>query len=627
MKPAALLTPGGTAQALARRTGTSTSTSPYPQGVLDLMQESDLDECRAYLAWQLSEMAVELSAAERTAFLLLCARLLVAEGRGSTRLALTDEDRAILGRVPELASESPGNTPLVVDHGHLYTRRSHACEARVVAALAARLTKASPFSTGAIEQALRESAANASPAPSAQQAAAVVQALVRLVGIISGGPGTGKTTTALTLVRCLVRLGVPATRIALCAPTGKAASRMEDDFRRRLTAMESPDAADLALLHDCPQAQTLHRLLGVTSEPRSLFRASDEPLPFRAVIVDESSMVDLVLMDRLLGAVPATVPLVFLGDADQLPSVAAGAVFRDLGVYATGLRHGFRTGNAGAAGQRLSALALAVRAGDVAAVAALCTAYTEAKQLRHHGVEQVARDKRTEVLRQYYRRHFATDEVTALAGHVYNLRRDGIDGDARAILHAGFDGEDVARLDELAARFARCRILTVTREGPTGSVHANAFLHALHGDGPGFLPGEPVLMLRNDYQRELWNGDQGVAILVRRPGREPTIAVAFRSRTGWQAVEPDQVGRALGHGYALTAHKSQGSEFDEVLLLLPDFACPIFTRELLYTAVSRARQSVVLCGPLDMVNAAIATKESRDSGVAARLAALVTPLT
>jgi exodeoxyribonuclease V alpha subunit len=134
-------------------------------------------------------------------------------------------------------------------------------------------------------------------------------------------------------------------------------------------------------------------------------------------------------------------------------------------------------------------------------------------------------------------------------------------------------------------------------------------------------------MLRNDYQREIWNGDQGIAILLRRPGRPPAIAVAFRSRAGWQAVEPEPAGRVLGHGYALTAHKSQGSEFDQVLLLLPDFACPIFTRELLYTAVSRARRSVVLCGALEKVNLAITTKEMRESGVAARLGSLVTPLT
>jgi len=192
---------------------------------------------------------------------------------------------------------------------------------------------------------------------------------------------------------------------------------------------------------------------------------------------------------------------------------------------------------------------------------------------------------------------------------------------------AGFDPDESARLDALASRLARTRILTVTRERAAGAVATNAHLHDLHGGGPGFLPGEPVLMLRNDYRRELWNGDQGMAILLRKPGRQPSVAVAFRSRTGWIAVDPEPMGRALGHGYALTAHRSQGSEYDEVVLLLPDFACPILTRELFYTAVSRARRSAVLCGSLDMMNFAITTKEMRNSGLGERLSSFVTPLT
>jgi exodeoxyribonuclease V alpha subunit len=604
-----MLFPGGSAQALLGWQ------NAYPAPLLRLIEDSELDESRAYLAWQLGEMAGAMSAADRGELVLLCARLLAAQGQGSTRLAVTDAERALLSRAPELVGGPAARTPLVADRAHLYTRRSYACEERVAAALGARLAKAGPFSTAAIEGSLRATAASASPAPSPQQAAAVVQALARLVGIISGGPGTGKTTTALSLVRCLARLGIPASRIALCAPTGKAASRMEEDFRRRLSAIDNPDPTDLSLLHDCPKAQTLHRLLGVTGDASSLFRAAGEPLPFRAVIVDESSMVDLVLMDRLLAAVPLTTPVVFLGDADQLPSVSAGAVFRDLAAYAAPLVQGFRTGGSGAAGQQISALAASVRAGDVAAANALCAARARARELRFDGVEHLPSEGRVELLRAYHRRHFTGGEFAALARHVYSLRG------------TGFDAGESARLDELSSKLARARILTVTRERAAGAVSTNAYLHDLHGGGAGFLPGEPVLMLRNDYRRELWNGDQGIAIWLRKPGREPSVAVAFRSRAGWLAVDPEAMGRALGHGYALTAHRSQGSEYDEIVLLLPDFACPILARELLYTAVSRARRSTVLCGPIEMMNFAITTKETRDSGLAERLLAFVTPLT
>jgi exodeoxyribonuclease V alpha subunit len=139
----------------------------------------------------------------------------------------------------------------------------------------------------------------------------------------------------------------------------------------------------------------------------------------------------------------------------------------------------------------------------------------------------------------------------------------------------------------------------------------------LHGGGPWFLPGEPVLMLRNDYERDLWNGDQGVAVRMARPSQP--VAVAFRTRGGWQAVDPRAVASALELGFALTVHKSQGSELDDVLLMLPDFASPLLTRELLYTAVSRARRSVVVCGALDPWRAGVAAAEIRSSGLAERL--------
>jgi exodeoxyribonuclease V alpha subunit len=260
-------------------------------------------------------------------------------------------------------------------------------------------------------------------------------------------------------------------------------------------------------------------------------------------------------------------------------------------------------------------LAQAVRAGDGARLSDLCNLRREASQLRYDGVEHLPSEARGELLRRYHARHHAGAEVAELSRHVYTLRE------------GGFNPDDVARLDALAARLARSRILTVTRERATGAGQINALLHDLDGGGDGFLPGEPVLMLRNDYQRELWNGDQGGAILLRREGRAPTVVVAFRSRAGWQAVDPGQLGPALEHGYALTAHKSQGSEWDEVLLLLPDSPSPLLTRELLYSAVSRARRSVVLCGPREMLDLAMATRESRDSGVASRLAAHLAPTT
>jgi exodeoxyribonuclease V alpha subunit len=593
------LVPTGTArQTIAARPA-------YPPGLVELLRASDLDESSAYLAWQIAQLASGLSPSERDAFMLIVGRLLVDQAVGSTRLATTEGDRALLAKLPDLVQAPPARAPLVLDGGYLYAQRAHACETRVAKRLVQLRERRTVFAQAAVARALDAVAAHGAPRPSDEQKAAVATTLERHLGVISGGPGTGKTTTALALVRSLVRLGVAPAAIALCAPTGKAAGRLEDDFRTRLGALEDPAEADRALFVECPSAQTLHRLLGASRGPGGVLRATRDPLPFAAVIVDESSMIDLVLMDKLLAVLPEEALLVLLGDADQLPSIAAGAVFRDLGRFAVRLERGYRADVARPEGRQIAELAAAVRAGRTEDATRLCVLRPGPSALSRQGVEYLVSEQHDELLRDYHQLYFKSERMAALLDHAF-IEKDG-----------SFSEEDAHRLDDLAAHLARTRILAVTRAHRTGVEHCNAFLHDLHGGGPSFLPGEPVLMLRNDYERDLWNGDQGVAVRVNRPGQ--SIAVAFRSRHGWQAVDPQAMPGALDLGFALTVHKSQGSEFDQVLLILPDFASPLLTRELLYTAVSRARKSVVLCGALDQLKVGIGTGESRNSGLAERL--------
>jgi len=577
----------------------------YPPGLLELVRASDLEEGSAYLAWQVAQLAVGLSPGERDAFMLLVGRVLVAQALGSTRLATSEGERALLARLPDLVKRPPARAPLLLEGDHLYTEQVHACETRVALRLAQSHARPTPFAPAAIACALDQVAESGAPAPSNEQKAAVAAALAHHLGVISGGPGTGKTTIALALVRSLVRLGIAPADIALCAPTGKAAGRLEDDFRTRLGALQDPAEADRALLAECPQAQTLHRMLGASRGLGGMLRAARDPLPLRAVIVDESSMIDLGLMDKLLAALPGDALLVLLGDADQLPSIAAGAVFRDLGPLAVRLERGYRADLARPEGKQIAELAKAVRAGNAEDAIRCCVPRPGPSALTRHGVEYLASEHRDDLLRDYYGRNFGGASVAELLDHVYT-EEGGLFAEA-----------DAHRLDALSAHLARTRILAVTRGRATGVERCNAFLHALHGGGPSFQPGEPVLMLRNDYARELWNGDQGVAVRVRQPGQP--VAVAFRSRAGWLAVDPWARAGALDLGFALTVHKAQGSEFDDVLLLLPDSPSPLLTRELLYTAVSRARSSVILCGASEQLRAGISTGESRVSGLAARL--------
>jgi exodeoxyribonuclease V alpha subunit len=227
-------------------------------------------------------------------------------------------------------------------------------------------------------------------------------------------------------------------------------------------------------------------------------------------------------------------------------------------------------------------------------------------ELVRQGVEHLPPEHRSELLAQHHARLAASGKN--LQDRVFPLREGRL------------ADEDPASLDGLASRLRQSQLLCVTRQGAAGVERSNAFLHQMSGGGPGFLPGEPILMLRNDYERELWNGDQGMAVRVRAPDRPTTLAAAFRSRRGWLVVDPHVLEPAVDHGYALTVHKAQGSEYDEVVLLLPERPCPLLTRELLYTALSRARTSVVVCGALATLGDGIARTETRSSGLAERLA-------
>ncbi len=617
-RPGHPLSPLGTARARLE------PAAPLPPAAAALLEDADLGPEEAFLVWQLGVMAEGLSAEERGTLAGLLAASLVAISQGSTRLAVGARARALLGRLTDLVGPPGRRVPLVLDGGHLYQHKHFVAEQGIAAQVRARLAAPPAWSEEARAAALTAAVESARPRPSAEQQAALLAALGRRLAVISGAPGSGKTTIAVTLLRALVRLGVAPDAVAFTAPTGKAANRLEAALAAGLAAVGegTPPAEDRALLAAPPTAATLHRLLGYSPSARAFAYHEHSPLPHRVVVVDESSMVDLQLMDRLLRALSPEAALVLLGDADQLPSVEAGAVFRDLAAAGTRLTRSHRQDPAGASGRRILALAAAVRAGepvapearpaDVAAAASegpLLDARASAVEIRFDGAELVAPAEREPLLERWYEdRVAASPALEAVRAAVFPLAA------------AGFPEAVQAELDALHAHYQRFRLLAVTRGRPTGAVALNAWMHRRAGaSGPVPIPGEPILMLRNDYDRGLWNGDQGLCVRVREEGRPPRTAAAFKIGDRWSAWHLESLRDSLTLAYALTVHKAQGSEHDDIALVLPDAPLPMTSRELLYTALTRSRRAVLLCATPAVLESAIRNTTARSSGLPEKL--------
>ncbi len=425
------------------------------------------------------------------------------------------------------------------------------------------------------------------------QQLAIETAVARRFVVISGGPGTGKTTTVLKILRRLMSGADGAgLRIALAAPTGKAAARLQESLR---SARES-----YAEGNTLPKSvSTLHRLLG--SRPGSVFFRHDSknPLPVDVMIVDEASMVSLTLMAKLFDALPASARIILLGDRYQLASVEPGAVLGEIADAASepaSPLHG-----------SLVTLQKNYRFGDDSAIAKLC-------ELVRTGQVNPA----LEVLLSNSTPELGSALVPKPGQLPLTLREHVIAGYS-GYLRAGSVGNALKE-------FLRFRVLCAMRVGPYGVVKLNRAIESilrkegLIAGGQQTYAGMPVMVTRNDYQLHLFNGDIGILW----PDESGALAVWFSDVDGsLRQVSPP---RLPEHelAYAMTVHKGQGSEFENVLLILPADESPVLTRELLYTGLTRARARVDVWYREESLRAAIGRQIQRDSGLRARLSLPVT---
>jgi exodeoxyribonuclease V alpha subunit len=527
-----------------------------------------------------------------------------------------------------LAGSGGASTPLVLDaKGRLYLRRYWEYEQRVVDDLLARAAnpvEIEPRAVAPIAAALFPDRSGQAGEPNWQLAAALVACRQRLC-VITGGPGTGKTYSVARILALLAELalqqGKAPPRVLLAAPTGKAASRLAQaigEASATLTGISQQARAQLPAV-----ASTIHRLLRPVAGSPTRFRfGPDQPFPADVVVIDECSMVDLALFSHLLAAIPAQARLILLGDEHQLASVEAGAVLGDL--CDRGAPHGYSERQvrwlAEASGWRLARLPIQQSATSPLADSIVRLTYSH-RFKPDSGIGALARAINQGNAEEAWKLLCAAGAGEAI-GLAPPARARQIRAELRNAVVRGF--QPYLQADDPAVRlnaFASYRVLCPHRHGPAGVSFLNRQIEAslaaaqlLDPYGPWYDQ-RPVLVTENNYTFGLFNGDLGIVCRTAETSGPGSVTVAFLTPEGTvRYVSPWRL-PAHETAFAMTVHKSQGSEFDEIDVVLPAEPTPLLTRELLYTAVTRAKKRVVVHTNQTVLATATERRIERSSGL------------
>jgi len=516
---------------------------------------------------------------------------------------------------------APGDLrPLILDKANrLYLYRYWQYEAELADFLKERTKQdRRPVDLERVRSSLSRLFPQQQPGETNWQRLAAIMALQRSLCVITGGPGTGKTSTVVRVLALLLEQAAgKKLSIGLAAPTGKAAARLKEALKGSKLSLEcTPEV--LAQIPE--EAFTLHRLLGPLGGSLEFRHHRNNPLPYDVIVVDEASMIDLPLMAKLARAIPSQSKLILLGDKDQLASVEPGAVFGDIcaGTQpsdASGDLDDFTAGPArlhmssvkepkGLQADSVIVLRRSYRFDEASGIGRL-------SRLIHSGVpeaveELLKAERSDEVVWKRFRS--PSDFQSNLEGWVI---------DAYGKYLRTNDATEAFPL------FETCRILCALRKGPYGVLAVNQLVESiliragLIRRRGRWYRGQPVVISRNDYALRLFNGDVGL-ILEHQEGKEEnqtSLRAFFPGEEGtFRAILPMKLPEHETV-YAMTVHKAQGSEFDRVLLLLPDRWSEVLTRELIYTAITRARRQVEIWGSLEILGQSILRKIERKSGL------------
>ncbi|SEJ91379.1 exodeoxyribonuclease V subunit alpha [Paraburkholderia diazotrophica] len=571
-----------------------------------------------------------------------------------------------------LVGDSEGSTPLVLVGTRLYLRRYWQYERNVCRAIRQRL-EASVELAGALDVGgLRHALNTLFPSTETQRKAhadwqklACALAARSAFSIVTGGPGTGKTTTVVKLLALLQSLSLTGEdgkplRIRLAAPTGKAAARLNESIANAVERLPLDGFANGEAIREAiPVAvTTLHRLLGTRPDTRRFRHHAGNPLALDVLVIDEGSMVDLEMMNAVLDALPARARLILLGDKDQLASVEAGAVLGELcrragnGHYtratqtwleeATGERIESRLvdDGGGALDQAIAMLRFSHRFSAESGIGQLAEAVNSGEP---RNVADVWASHHADLaLLECAEKGDAAFKALVVDGQVSAWMNGQMSGETSArrgyrhylqTLHEGQpahgsgQGAFDAWANDVLAAHGEFQLLCALRRGAWGVEGLNRRVarllqdeHLITATGEWYL-GRPVLVTRNDYELGLMNGDIGITLALPEPDGGWSLRVAFAASDGSGRIKwalPSRM-QAVETVFALTVHKSQGSEFTHAALVLPDTMSPVLTRELVYTGITRARRflTIASAGGRAVIERAVLAQVLRASGLSA----------
>lgn len=435
------------------------------------------------------------------------------------------------------------------------------------------------------------------------------------LSIISGGPGTGKTSLMVNMLRCFMGSGIDPSSIILCAPTGRAAQRMTEAIHNNIKTIRSPDDNDVKLLS--LKASTIHKALHYKRYINDFYFRELNPLPASVIIMDEVSMVDVAMMEKFIRAInPGKTRLILLGDKDQLPSVEAGAVFgamipeekstKIFQNHLVVLKNNYRSG------RQLQKFAQQINSGTVDSFEPV--SFQEAMSMKNDHfalVSLTSAEQWQKDLLSWANAHFISD------GKYHSMIKSAGMMNSDQLTHSA-EGNKI--LKEIFRIMESSKIMTLIREGIWGNTGINHFLSGYLSDRFGSSPdlmktgvfsGTSIIITRNDYSKNLFNGDTGV--IIKDP--QGIFQAYFKRFDSYIRFSIDLI-PAWEPAYALTVHKCQGSEYEDVMVVLPsDEEHRLLTRQMIYTAVTRAKKKVIIYGKPAAFQNALNRKIHRESGL------------